>query len=102
MTPDKIAAVLDAHAKWLRGEDMGSRANLERANLEGANLDFASWPLWCGSFYVIADERLAAQLAYHFCRIEFQKCPDAIEAQAALASLANRFHRAGECGRIPE
>ena len=37
-TPDELKAVLDAHQKWLRGEDGGSRANLRRANLSSADL----------------------------------------------------------------
>ena len=43
-TQEQIAAILDAHRKWLRGETTGgSRANLSgadlsRANLSGANL----------------------------------------------------------------
>jgi hypothetical protein len=37
----KIPAILDAHAKWYRGQDGGSRANLSGANLSGANLSGA-------------------------------------------------------------
>ena len=38
MTPAEIQAVLDAHAKWLRGESGGVRAILSEANLSKANL----------------------------------------------------------------
>ena len=74
-------------------------ANLEDANLECANLDFSCWPLWCGSLDVKADARIAAQLAYHFCRLE---CEDAeyIEARNAIVDFANRFHRVDECGKL--
>ena len=77
------------------------RANLHRANLCGANLDFSCWPLWCGSLDVTVDKRIAAQLAYHFCRV---RCvdPEVQAAQKALAPLANQFHRVEECGRIAE
>ena len=37
-----IQKVLDLHAKWLRSEPDGERANLEGANLEGANLEGAN------------------------------------------------------------
>jgi uncharacterized protein YjbI with pentapeptide repeats len=72
-------------------------ADLQGANLQGANLDFSVWPLWCGSFDVKCDIRLACQLAYHFCRLE---CDDAEvkDAQNALLGLANRFRRVEECG----
>ena len=38
MTPADIATTLDLHAKWLRDEPDGVRANLYGANLDGANL----------------------------------------------------------------
>ena len=76
-------------------------ANLHRANLCGANLDFSCWPLWCGSLDVTVDKRIAAQLAYHFCRVRCDD-PEVQAAQKALAPLANQFHRVEECGRIAE
>lgn len=74
-------------------------ANLHRANLCGANLDFSCWPLWCGSLDVTVDKRIAAQLAYHFCRVRCDD-PEVQAAQKALAPLANQFHRVEECGRV--
>jgi hypothetical protein len=41
MNADELKSVLDLHAKWLRGEEGGSRANLVGANLIGANLSDA-------------------------------------------------------------
>jgi Pentapeptide repeats (8 copies) len=38
MTAEQIKQVIDLHAKWLRSEEGGQRADLESANLEGANL----------------------------------------------------------------
>jgi len=38
MTPDDLRWNLDKHAKWLRGEKGGERANLTGANLTGADL----------------------------------------------------------------
>ena len=119
-----LKTILEKHQKWLNGEPDGKRANLEyadlkyanleyanleRANLEGAilkgadlrgaNLDFSCWPLWCGSLDVKVDARIAAQLAYHFCRLE---CDDTeyIEARNAIVDFANRFHRVDECGKL--
>ena len=37
-TTDELQAILALHAKWVRGEQGGKRANLYRANLSGANL----------------------------------------------------------------
>jgi hypothetical protein len=34
----RLPAIIDAHAKWRRGQDGGSRANLYGADLSGANL----------------------------------------------------------------
>ena len=76
-------------------------ANLREADLCRANLDFSCWPLWCGSLDVTVDKRIAAQLAYHFCRVRCDD-PEVQAAQKALAPLANQFHRVEECGRIAE
>ena len=40
--PEGLRAILDAHGKWIRGEDGGKRANLYGANLSGANLSGAN------------------------------------------------------------
>ena len=76
----------------LRGADLWE-ANLRGADLRGADLDFSTFPFWCGSFRIMADLRLGAQLAYHFCMIDFKDCKEAVEAQKNLKDLANRFHR---------
>ena len=76
-------------------------ANLRWADLCRADLDFSCWPLWCGSLDVTVDKRIAAQLAYHFCRVRCDD-PEVQAAQKALAPLANQFHRVEECGRIAE
>ena len=74
-------------------------ANLRGANLRGADIDFSCWPLWCGSFDVIVDRRIAAQLAYHFCRVVCDD-PEVVQCQKALYKLANTFHRVGELPRL--
>jgi|GEM_PF-4588418 len=85
----------------LRAKANLSGADLSKADLSKANLDFSSGLSFrCGSFNFKADRRLAAQLAYHFCRIDFGGCEDAEKAQVALKDLANEFHRVDECGNI--
>ena len=42
MTKEKLSEILSLHAKWLRDEPGGIRANLSGANLSGANLSGAS------------------------------------------------------------
>ena len=79
-------------------------ANLENARLKGANLsntdlDYSGWPLWCGSFGVHVDTRIAAQLAYHFCRLDCDD-PEYITARNTLIDFANKFHRANELGKL--
>jgi uncharacterized protein YjbI with pentapeptide repeats len=124
MTPEEISKILETHKNWLNGADGGERAYLSGANLSdanlsganlsgaylrganlsgaylsGANLDYSAWPLWCGSLDVKTDRRIAAQLAYHFCRLDCDD-PDYIAAKKAIAAFANTFHRVAECGRI--
>ncbi len=90
-----------ANLRWadLRRADLRG-AYLQGAYLRGANLDFSCFPLWCGSFNIKADMRLATQLAYHFCKINFENCPEAKEMQEKMKDLANKFHRVDECGKI--
>ena len=72
-------------------------ADLRRANLRGAKLDYSCWPLWCGSLNVKVDTRIAAQLAYHLCRLDCDD-PEYIAARNAIVDFANKFHRVDECG----
>ena len=127
MEQKKLDEILRLHKMWLNGEKEGERANLQDANfqganlrgaslwdadlrdadlrsadlqganLRGANLDYSCWPLWCGSLDVKVDRRIAAQLAYHFCRLDFDD-PDYISARNAVINFANEFHRVEECG----
>ena len=119
-----LREILECHKKWINDEPGGKRAdlrganlweanlweadlrgadlrgaNLRGANLWEANLDYSCWPLWCGSMDVKVCKRIAAQLAYHFCRLDCDD-PEVIAAQNALIPLANQFHRAGECGLL--
>jgi hypothetical protein len=75
------------------------RAILSGADLSGANLDFSVFPLWCGSFNMKIDKKIACQLAYHFCKL-ISSNEEVIEAQKSLKDLANKFHRVDECGKI--
>ena len=80
----------------MRGADMRG-ADMRGADMRGADVDYSVWPLWCGSFDVKCDIRLASQLAYHFCRLDC-KDKEVVAAQNALITLANKFHRAEEYG----
>ncbi len=84
----------------LRSADL-RYANLHGANLSGANLDYACCPLWDGSLDVKVDRRIAAQLAYYFCRLDCND-PDYLAARKAIMDFANTFHRADACGKIED
>lgn len=124
MEAEKLSKILELHKKWINNEPGGEQANLRRADLrradlwganlreanlrgaylegadlKGANLDYSCWPLWCGSLGVRVCKRIAAQLAYHFCRLVCDD-PEVIAAQNALIPLANQFHRVDDCGKI--
>jgi len=76
-----------------------SAANLSYANLRYADLDFSQLPLWCGSFDVKTDKRIAVQVLYHFCRLDCEDV-DIVAAQKQVQELANQFHRVDECGKL--
>ena len=122
MDKSELAKILSEHKKWidtnltegkqanLRGANLQDadlqganlrNANLRGADLQGADLDYNCWPLCCGSFNVIVDKKIAAQLAYHFCRLI---CDDeeVKASQKALYPLANQFHRVEACGKLGE
>ena len=95
----------DLRGADLRGADLWGAdlwgADLWGADLQAANIDYSCWPLWCGSLGVKVDRRIFCQLAYHLCRVIVDD-DDCKEAQLMLGRLANEFHRADECGRVPE
>ena len=86
----------DMRGADMRGADLKG-TDMKDAKLQNAYLDYSAWPLWCGSFDVKCDIRLASQLAYHFCRLDC-KDKEVVAAQNALITLANKFHRVEECG----
>ena len=88
----------DLRGADLRGADL-READLRGADLRGADLDYSCWPLWCGSLDVKVDKRIAAQLAYHFCRLDCDD-PEYLAAKEAIKGFANQFHMAEECGVI--
>ena len=118
MTNDELKLVLEEHRKWIAGEPDGKRAalrgadlrgadlsyaNLREADLRGAALEFSAWPLCGGSLNVKIDKRLACQLMYHALRaMQSVDDPEVQEILAipAVVKLANKFHRADECGEI--
>lgn len=102
---------------WLEGASF-MRANLRYADLKyahlrgahlydthlyGADLDYSCLPLWCGSLKAKIDKRIFCQLLYHTLRAG--QSVDDPEVNALfdipeVVTLANKFHRVEECGRI--
>ena len=80
-----------------------SRSNLSGSNLSGSNLDYSVWPLWCGSFDVITDDKIKIQLLYHVARIkgniEDADLKNLIDSKL-FKKVCNKFHRVDECGEI--
>ena len=127
ITKEELTEILKKHVEWLKDISNGLRANLSDAdlrganlrganlrcanlrganlrgaNLIGANLDFSSGLSFrCASFDAKIDIRIGAQMAYHFCRMMTED-PEVKQAQKAIRDLANKFHRVGECGKIPD
>jgi hypothetical protein len=83
---------------FLGGADLRG-ANLARADLTEADIDYSCWPLWCGSKNVKVDDKIARQLAAHFCVLD---CDDAeyIAAREAILSFARKSHRAYALGLV--
>lgn len=107
MDKSELEKILSEHKKWIdtnltEGKQADLRsADLRSADLRDADLDYNCWPLWCGSFNVIVDKKIAAQLAYHFCRLICDN-EEVKASQKALYPLANQFHRVEECGKLGE
>jgi hypothetical protein len=66
-------------------------AHLSGANLEGANLDFSCLSLSCGGLGWRIDERIARQLAYHFCSMECNS-EEFKRVRESLLDFANKSH----------
>ena len=109
MNTEELAKILDDHKKSLNG--VGGRradlqcaylrhADLQGADLRGADLDFSAWPLWCGTKGVKVCDKIARQLAAHFCAIECDS-EEYRAARAAILEYAKGSHRAAEL-RIKE
>ena len=78
-------------------------ADLLGTNLLGANLDYSCLPLWCGSLSANFDDRQIIQFVYHIVKsgLNSTNTSDEIKSELAkLIDLANKFHRADECGKI--
>ena len=132
MQKERLQEILESHKKWLRGKD-GKKADLRwgdlgyadlkdadlryadlryadlkdadlrYADLRGADLDYSSFPLWCGSFDIIVDERLIRQLCYHIAKLKYVGNDSDIKTlleSDVFKSVANKFHRVKECGSV--
>lgn len=99
--------VLEKHQAWLKDEPTGEKAdlrganlrwadlrwaNLREADLREANLDFSAFPLWCYSTDIQACDRLATQLMYHACALDYSACsPEVKQALDQIRSVAEKF-----------
>ena len=102
------ADLRDADLRYadLRDADLRG-ADLSGANLSGANLDYSCVPLWCGGLDIHIDDRQAIQLLYHLVRNVLYSENTSDEVKAVLSrdnilTLANKFHRVNECGKIKQ
>lgn len=127
MTPEELNEALRLHKLWLDDDPSGKRAflqgaslrdadlqgadlrraSLRGANLQGADVDYSAWPLWCGSLKAGVDDRIALQLLYHTLSVVMHSPYVSDEIKRRLLTpdnveIANRFHRAAECGEIEE
>ena len=118
MSPEQIKEILDNHEMWLADKEGGKRADLSCADLRGADLrgadlrhadlrcadlDFSCLPLWCGSLSAHFDDNQIIQIVYHAVKAGLNSKNVSEEVKVELSKvigLANRFHRAEECGRI--
>lgn len=72
---------------------------LANANFISADIDYASLPMSCNSLHLTVDQRIAVQMAYHFCALNCDD-PAFITARNAILDFANTFHRVEECGKL--
>ena len=88
----------------LRYSDLGG-SDLRHSDLSGCNFDFACLPHWCGSLSAHFDDRQIIQIIYHAVKagLASPNVSDDVKAELRkVIPLANRFHRAEECGVIVE
>ena len=125
MRQKELDEILSKHKKWLKSEKGGEKADLRYVNLRGADLnyanlrgadlsyadlrgadlDFSCFPLWCGGLDVNIDDRQAVQLLYHIARnvLFSQNTSDEVKkilSNDEIITLANKFRRVVECGKI--
>ena len=74
----------------LREAELGG-AHLGGADLRGANLDLSCFPLWCGSFGMIIDDRFIWQLIAHIGRLDIRRLSK--EAKEAIKHLEPYFDK---------
>ena len=97
-TKDELAAIIEAHAKWLRS-DGGSRADLSGADLSGANLSGAN---------LSGADLSGADLSGAYLSRANLSGADLSGADLSRANLSGAVHRwaqvafmgHGECGRM--
>jgi hypothetical protein len=84
-----------------------TRANLTRANLTRADLDYSTLPLWCGSLKTKFDQKHIYQILFHSAKPCYYNPEIAQDGDLKnllnsdlFKKVANKFHRAKECGEL--
>jgi hypothetical protein len=91
VTPDQMREILEAHSRWLRGEDGGTRADLTRADLTGADLTRADLTGAVGGELALARTRILPEGAL----VGWKKCNDGVLVRLAIPAEAKRSHASG-------
>lgn len=94
----------DLRCAYLSGANLKG-VDLRGAYLSGANLDYSCLSLWCGSLKANMDDRQVIQLLYHTLSIVNYSTNISKELREKLLidsnlEIANKFHRANECGKL--
>lgn len=96
--------ILTVDADTLVGVNLSGK-DLRYSDLRGSNLDFACMPLWCGDLKAGYDDKQIIQQLYHvLSHVKYShNASDDLKSKMLtdeLIELANRFHRANECGKL--
>ena len=103
MDRNELPRIIEAHRRWVNGNDGEERADLQGADLQRAGLDYSCLPLWCGGSRFKADMRLVRQILAHVCTIEIADADDCMKAAiAAVLPEAKKSHRAEGLGLLDD
>ena len=87
MTKEELKQILDVHAKWVRGEAGGVRANLSGADLSRANLSRAN-----DINYVLSQSSILPESGPIW---GWKKCRNGVLVKLVVGNTAKRSHATG-------